>query len=93
MKKIRVSDKSIEFIKRILLNEAMKAILSVTSDNVYDLIDLLESGIEVPLTQKEEAGEEIDHDIQESAVEAIDELNKNPDHIDYEYLNRKLMNK
>lgn len=93
MKKIRVSYKSIEFIKRILPDEAMKAILPVTSDNVYDLIDLLESGIEVALTQKEEAGEEIDHDIQESAVEAIDELNKDPDHIDYEYLNRKLMNK
>lgn len=92
MKKIRVSDKLIEFIKRILLNEAMKAILPVTSDNIYDLIDLLESGVEVPLTQKEEAGEEIDYDVQESAVEAIDELNKDPDHIDYEYLNRKLLN-
>ena len=92
MKKIRISDESIEFIKAILPVEVLKAILPVTSENVYDLIDLLESGIEVPLTQKEEAGESIDHVVQECAVKAIDELNNDPDCIDYEYLNQKLTN-
>ena len=92
MEKIRISDESIEFIKGILPAKALKAVLPVTSENVYDLIDLLESGIEVPLTQKEEAGESIDHDVQECAVKAIDELNNDPDCIDYEYLNQKLTN-
>lgn len=92
MEKTRISDESIEFIKKILPAEALKAILPVTSENVYDLIDLLESGVEVPLAQKEEAGESIDHDVLERAVKAIDELNKDPDCIDYEYLNRRLMN-
>ncbi len=92
MEKIRISDESIEFIRHILPAETLKAILPVTSENVYDLIDFLESGVEVPLTQKEEAGESIDHNAQESAVKAIDELNKDPNCIDYEYLNEKLMN-
>ena len=92
MEKIRISDESIEFIRHILPAETLKAILPVTSENVYDLIDFLESGVEVPLTQKEEAGKSIDHNAQESAVKAIDELNKDPNCIDYEYLNEKLMN-
>lgn len=92
MEKTRISDESIRFIRHILPEETLKAILPVTCENVYDLIDFLESGVEVPLTQKEEAGESIDHDVLESAVKAIDELNKDPDCIDYEYLNRKLMN-
>ncbi len=92
MEKTRTSDESIEFIKKMLPAEALKAILPVTSENVYDLIDLLESGVEVPLTQKEEAGESIDHDVLERAVKAIDELNKDPDSIDYEYLNQRLRN-
>lgn len=92
MEKTRISDESIEFIKEILPAEALKAILPVTSENVYDLIDLLESGVEVPLAQKEEAGESVDHDVLERAVRAIDELNKDPDRIDYECLNQRLMN-
>jgi|GEM_PF-5430358 len=92
MEKTRTSDESIEFIKKMLPAEALKAILPVTSENVYDLIDLLESGVEVPLAQKEEAGESIDHDVLERAVKAIDELNNDPDRIDYEYLNQKLTN-
>lgn len=73
-------------------NETLRAILPVTSENVYDIIDFLESGIEVPLTPREEAGKEIDRDALMSAVKAIDELNKNPDCIDYEYLNKRLVN-
>ena len=92
MEKTRTSDESIEFIKKMLPAEAWKAILPVTSENVYDLIDFLESGVEVPLAQKEEAGESIDHDVLERAVKAIDELNKDPDSIDYEYLNQRLRN-
>ena len=91
-KKIIVSDESIEFIKRFLSVEALRTILPVTSENVYDLIDFLESEVEVPLTQQEEAGEEIDHDAPLSAVKAIDELNWNPECIDYEDLNRRLAN-
>lgn len=92
MEKIRISDESIKFIKHILSAETLRNILPLTSENVYDLIDFLESGVEVPLTQQEEAGEEIDRDAQMSAVKAIDELNENPECIDYEDLNRRLAN-
>lgn len=92
MEKIRISDESIKFIKHILSAKTLRNILPLTSENVYDLIDFLESGVEVPLTQQEEAGEEIDRDAQMSAVKAIDELNENPECIDYEDLNRRLAN-
>ena len=90
MEKQKIADQSVEFIKHNLPKESLSAILPINEESVYDLIDLLESGIEVPLTQEEEAGGKIDDNIRKRAVDVIDELNLNPDNIDYDDLNRKL---
>lgn len=90
MAKKKISEQTIEFIKRILPKESLSSILPIDDESVFDLIDLLESGVEVPLTQKEEAGEDIDRSVQENAVKAIDELNEDPDNIDFDDLNERL---
>ena len=87
MEKQKIADQSVEFIKHNLPKESLSAILPINEESV---IDLLESGIEVPLTQEEEAGGKIDDNIRKRAVDVIDELNLNPDNIDYDDLNRKL---
>lgn len=90
MGKTKISERTIEFIKHVLPKESLSSILPIDDESVFDLIDLLESGVEVPLTQREEAGEEIDRSAQENAVKAIDELNEYPDNIDFDDLNERL---
>ena len=90
MGKTKISERTIEFIKHVLPKESLSSILPIDDESVFDLIDLLESGVEVPLTQREEAGEEIDRSAQENAVKAIDELNEDPDNIDFDDLNERL---
>ena len=90
MGKTKISERTIEFIKHVLPMESLSSILPIDDESVFDLIDLLESGVEVPLTQREEAGEDIDRSAQENAVKAIDELNEDPDNIDFDDLNERL---
>ena len=90
MGKTKISERTIEFIKHVLPKELLSSILPIDDESVFDLIDLLESGVEVPLTQREEAGEYIDRSAQENAVKAIDELNEDPDNIDFDDLNERL---
>lgn len=90
MEKQEIADQSVEFIRQNLPKESLSAILPINEESIYDFIDSLESGIEVILTQEEEADGRIIDSIRKKAVDFIDELNLNPDNIDYDDLNRKL---
>lgn len=93
MAKTKISEQTVEFIKHLLPKASLSSILPIDNESVFDLIDLLESGVEVPLTQREEAWENIDHSVQLNAVKAIDELNEDPDNIDYDDLNGRLLDR
>lgn len=79
-----------KFIKLHVKKESLASVLPIGGDSVFDLIDLLESGIEVPLTQEEEAGGKIDEGVRDEVVDVIDELNRDPSNIDFGDLNRRL---
>lgn len=90
MEKRKLSEVSIAFIGGHVEKETLLSLLPLNEDSVYDLIHELETGIEVPLAQDEEEGKAIDHDVLDGCVSAIDELNDDPDYLDYEDFNARL---
>lgn len=86
----KISSESIRFLQKHISKKKLLPLMPLDENSVYDLMELIESEIEVPLAQSEDAGEPVDEKTLAESVRVIDELNEEPDAIDYEDLNQKL---
>lgn len=86
----KISFESVRFIQKHIPKKELLSLMPVDEDSVFDLIELIESEVEVPLAQSEDAGEPVDERTLKESVRVIDELNEDTKAIDYEDLNKKL---
>ena len=74
---MKLSQKSISFIEKYVLPSLR--MVSISDDNLQEIVDYISDNYEIPLAQAKESGEKIDESLLELAASVITEITTNPE--------------
>lgn len=85
-----IKDSTIEFVIKHISADVLSSFLPIDGDTVYDLIHEIEFSVETPLVLDQEEGKPVDASLLIASSDAVDDLNRDPDSIDFDRLNAEL---
>lgn len=86
-----INASTIDFIQKHVPVNVLSSFLPIDGDTVYDLIHEIELSVEAPLVLDQEEGNPVDVSILNACSDVIDDLNRDPDLIDFDFLNKELL--